>query len=85
MEFGEATLVKMVDLQRHGAVSGLLYVIVGGEGATNFPRDELHIGFKQLLIEFFGRKLLGAFLQGVDSNMFRKFGDGRGGSKEVGK
>eukprot|EP00434_Breviolum_minutum_P024216 symbB.v1.2.021381.t1/scaffold1834.1/size99453/1 len=30
---------------------GLLYIIVGGEGATNFPRDELHIGFKKLLIE----------------------------------
>ena len=33
------------------SLPGLLYVIVGGEGATNFPRDELHIGFKQLLIE----------------------------------
>ena len=32
-------------------VLGLLYIIVGGEGATNFPRDELHIGFKKLLIE----------------------------------
>ena len=70
----EATLENMSDLQRHGAVSGLLYVIVGGEGATNFPRDELHIGFKQLLIESFGRKLLGAFLQGLMWKMIRKFG-----------
>lgn len=35
-------------------VLGLLYIIVGGEGATNFPRDELHIGFKKLLIELLG-------------------------------
>ena len=33
---------------------GLLYIIVGGEGATNFPRDELHIGFKKQLIELLG-------------------------------
>ena len=29
----------------------MLYIVVGGEGATNFPRDELHIGFKALMVE----------------------------------
>lgn len=84
MEFGEATFVKMPDLQRHGAVSGLLYVIVGGEGATNFPRDELHIGFKQLLIEFFGRKLLGAFLQGLIRKCSGNLGMAEVGPKRLG-
>ncbi|CAJ1408469.1 unnamed protein product [Effrenium voratum] len=35
---------------RPGA-QGLLYLVVGGEGATNFPRDELHVGFKELMVK----------------------------------
>jgi len=35
---------------RPGA-KGLTYIVVGGEGATNFPRDELHIGFKKYMAE----------------------------------
>ncbi|CAE7251245.1 unnamed protein product [Symbiodinium natans] len=35
---------------RPGA-KGLTYIVVGGEGATNFPRDELHIGFKKYMQE----------------------------------
>ena len=31
--------------------AGLTYIVVGGEGATNFPRDDLHIGFKKYMQE----------------------------------
>lgn len=46
-----APMGALAAIEPRPGCQGLLYVIVGGEGATNFPRDELHIGFKQLLIE----------------------------------
>ncbi|CAK9041733.1 Uncharacterized protein SCF082_LOCUS24739 [Durusdinium trenchii] len=46
-----APLGALAAVEPRPGAQGLLYIVVGGEGATNFPRDELHIGFKKLLIE----------------------------------